>query len=135
MPKSKTMVLSFTFTVMRISLIFLMMDFTVVMNLSTSNSPSSEISSAPPVISTTHGQSGSSNQNTESPKSFREKEVMVAVFTLVLLVICGLFVLIVFCIGEFENKHTGLWRSRRLSVAVDHDHKDIEKEFSKYNKF
>ena len=60
---------------------------------------------------------------------------MVAVFTLVLLVICGLFVLIVFCIGEFENKHTGLWRSRRLSVAVDHDHKDIEKEFSKYNKF
>ena len=60
---------------------------------------------------------------------------MVAVFTLVLLAICGLFVLTVFCIGEFENKHTGLWRSRRLSVAVDHDHKDIEKEFSKYNKF
>ena len=129
------MVLSFTFTVMRVLVIFLVMDFTVVMNMSTSNSPSSEISSAPPVISTTYGQSGSSNQNTESPNSFREKEVMVAVFTLVLLVICGLFVLVVFCIGEFENKHTGLWRSRRLSVAVDHDHKDIEKEFSKYNKF
>lgn len=102
----------------------------MVMSMSTSNSPSG-ISSTQPGVSSTQA----ANQNTEPPKSFQEKEVMVAVFTLVLLGISALFVAIVFCIGEFENKRTGLWRSRRLSVAVEHDNTDLEKEISKYNKF
>lgn len=113
--------------------IFLVMNLTMVIAMSTSNSPSG-ISSTQPV-SSTQGQTGPANQNTEPPKSFQEKEIMVAVFTLVLLGISALFVAIVFCIGEFENKRTGLWRSRRLSVAVEHDNTDLEKEISKYNKF
>lgn len=110
------------------------MNLTMVMSMSTSNSPSG-ISSTQPGVSSTQGQTGAANQNTEPPKSFQEKEIMVAVFTLVLLGISALFVAIVFCIGEFENKRTGLWRSRRLSVAVEHDNTDLEKEISKYNKF
>lgn len=114
--------------------IFLVMNLTMVIAMSTSNSPSG-ISSTQPGVSSTQGQTGAANQNTEPPKSFQEKEIMVAVFTLVLLGISALIVAIVFCIGEFENKRTGLWRSRRLSVAVEHDNTDLEKEISKYNKF
>lgn len=60
---------------------------------------------------------------------------MVVVFILVFLGISVFFVVIVFCIGEFENKCMGLWRSRWFLVVVEYDNIDFEKEISKYNKF
>lgn len=136
--------MGFSGTKLAVVIVFLTIHLNTVLSASTQSANSSTQDSTPssgstqnnqPGVPTIPGQAGSTSANTGSSKSFQEKEIMVAVFTLVLLVFSGLLVIAVVCIGEFENKRTGLWRSRRLSVAVDHDHQDLEKEISKYNKF